>query len=236
MASLIVVAPSRRRAIEDVASALFREHGYAATSIRDIARALDLQGPSLYAHVASKEDVLWAIVDRTAARFESAADSVLDGSSTGPASNLAATGLAPGLAASGPASGPVAAGLTAGSAHRADPSVILAELVRAHVRVITDDVGSAGVFVREWRSLSGERRAVVLERRDAYEARFRALIEAGMSTGMFVLTDAGIAATALLSALNGIPGWYDPAGRLTADRIADHFVDLTIRMLHGADR
>src|SRR6185503_14169951 len=69
-----MVEITRRQAIEDVASDLFRERGYAATSIRDIARALSVQGASLYAHVTSKEDVLWAIVDRAATRFERAAD------------------------------------------------------------------------------------------------------------------------------------------------------------------
>ena len=69
-----MVELTRRQAIEDVASELFREHGYAGTSIRDIARALSVQGASLYAHVTSKEDVLWAIVDRAATRFEAAAD------------------------------------------------------------------------------------------------------------------------------------------------------------------
>ena len=59
----------RRQQIEDAASTLFREHGYAATSVRDIAHALDMQGGSLYAHVASKEDLLWAIVTRAADRF-----------------------------------------------------------------------------------------------------------------------------------------------------------------------
>ena len=59
----------RRQQIEDAASALFRERGYAATSVRDIAQALDMQGGSLYAHVASKEDMLWAIVVRAADRF-----------------------------------------------------------------------------------------------------------------------------------------------------------------------
>jgi TetR/AcrR family transcriptional regulator, cholesterol catabolism regulator len=59
----------RRLQIEDAASALFRERGYAATSVRDIAQALNLQGGSLYAHVASKEDVLWSIVSRAADRF-----------------------------------------------------------------------------------------------------------------------------------------------------------------------
>ena len=190
---------SRRRAIEDVASELFRAHGYAATSVRDIARALDIQGPSLYAHVTSKENVLWAIVDRTAGRFEGAAD-----------------------AAIGAASG--------------DVQATLAALVRAHARVITEDVGSAGVFIHEWRALTGERRAAVLERRDAYERRFRELIEAGIATGDFEMTDPAVAAFAILSALNGIPGWFRPGGRLTTDRVADHFAELALRMLQGDTR
>ena len=72
-----MVETARRREIEDVASSLFREHGYSGTSVRDIARALDIQGASLYAHVASKQDVLWSIVDRTAGRFETAAEMAL---------------------------------------------------------------------------------------------------------------------------------------------------------------
>jgi TetR/AcrR family transcriptional regulator, cholesterol catabolism regulator len=73
-----MVETRRRREIEDVASSLFREHGYSGTSVRDIARALDIQGASLYAHVASKQDVLWSIVDRTAGRFEAAAEAAGD--------------------------------------------------------------------------------------------------------------------------------------------------------------
>ena len=65
---------TRRQAIEEVASGLFRDRGYAATSVRDIARALDIQGASLYSHVTSKADVLWAIVDRAATRFEQASE------------------------------------------------------------------------------------------------------------------------------------------------------------------
>ena len=84
---------TRRREIEDAASSLFHEHGYSGTSVRDIARALDIQGASLYAHVTSKQDVLWSIVERTATRFESAAEAALagaDGPVPGPGSRLAA--------------------------------------------------------------------------------------------------------------------------------------------------
>lgn len=193
-----MVDVSRRRAIEDVASDLFRANGYAGTSVRDIARALSLQGASLYAHVTSKEDVLWSIVDRAATRFEAAAD----------AAELRSEHEAPG-----------------------DPVHAIAALVRAHVRVVTEDVGEASVFVHEWRSLGPDRRLAILARRDAYEQRFRRRIVAGMAVGAFGLTDPAIASTVILTALNGVVTWYDPSGRLTPDRIADHLVGLVGRML-----
>lgn len=193
-----MVEVTRRQAIEDVASDLFREHGYAGTSIRDIARALSVQGASLYAHVTSKEDVLWAIVDRAAARFEAAAN---------------------------------AAEAAAEARHPGDPAEVLVALVRAHVDVLTRNVGEGSVFVHEWRALGPEHRQAILERRDAYQARFRRRIEDGIAVGAFAMTDPSIAASTVLSAVNGIATWYDPSGRLPADRIADHLVDLTTRML-----
>jgi AcrR family transcriptional regulator len=63
---------TRRRQIEDVASALFSSRGYAATSMRDIAGALDLRGASLDAHIPSKEAVLAAIVEEAAEAFHAA--------------------------------------------------------------------------------------------------------------------------------------------------------------------
>jgi AcrR family transcriptional regulator len=73
---MVETTTPRRQEIEDAASSLFHEHGYSGTSVRDIARAVDIQGASLYAHVASKQEVLWSIVERTASRFEAAADAV----------------------------------------------------------------------------------------------------------------------------------------------------------------
>ena len=196
-----MVEVSRRRAIEDVASDLFREHGYAGTSIRDIARALSVQGASLYAHVTSKEDVLWAIVDRAATRFELAA---------------------------------VEAEAAADARRPGDPAEALAALVRAHVDVLTSDVDAAGVFVHEWRALAPEHRQAILDRRDAYQGRYRRRIENGIAVGAFAMTDPGIATSTLLSAVNGVAGWYDPNGRLPAARIADHLVELSLRMISNA--
>jgi TetR/AcrR family transcriptional regulator, cholesterol catabolism regulator len=78
----------RRLQIEEAASALFRERGYAATSVRDIAQALNLQGGSLYAHMASKEDVLWSIVIRAADRFNAQVGPIASSSVVVPADRL----------------------------------------------------------------------------------------------------------------------------------------------------
>src|SRR5436190_21342118 len=64
---------TRKQQIYEAASTLFSRRGYHSTSVRDIARELDLQGGSLYAHIASKEDVLYGIVVRAAEAFQAAA-------------------------------------------------------------------------------------------------------------------------------------------------------------------
>ncbi|HEY8393340.1 MAG TPA: TetR/AcrR family transcriptional regulator [Thermaerobacter sp.] len=60
---------SRREEILAVAGELFRQKGYHATSMQDIAERLRLQRGSLYAHIDSKEELLFEIVDRAAGRF-----------------------------------------------------------------------------------------------------------------------------------------------------------------------
>jgi AcrR family transcriptional regulator len=46
----------------DVAAALFGERGYAATSIRDIARVLDISIATIYYYFKNKEELLFAII------------------------------------------------------------------------------------------------------------------------------------------------------------------------------
>ena len=55
---------SRLPLILDVAARLFREKGYAATSMRDIAAAAQMLPGSLYYHFAAKEDLLVAVYEQ----------------------------------------------------------------------------------------------------------------------------------------------------------------------------
>lgn len=63
---------TRREQIYEVASRLFSERGYHATSMRDLASELGMQGGSLYAHISGKEELLVEIVNQAARQFDAA--------------------------------------------------------------------------------------------------------------------------------------------------------------------
>ena len=67
----------RRDEVFAVAERLFADRGYHATSVRDIAAALDIKAGSLYAHIETKDDVLWELVNRAAERFFAAAGPIV---------------------------------------------------------------------------------------------------------------------------------------------------------------
>ncbi|HER62577.1 MAG TPA: TetR/AcrR family transcriptional regulator [Desulfobacteraceae bacterium] len=56
-------ASSRRQLLFDTAASLFARQGYHGTSIRDIAQVLGIQKSSLYHYVASKEELLFLLLD-----------------------------------------------------------------------------------------------------------------------------------------------------------------------------
>ena len=63
----------------DAACLLFADRGYHGTSMKDIAEALGVRAPSLYNHVASKQEILYAIMDKAMDRALAALDEALAG-------------------------------------------------------------------------------------------------------------------------------------------------------------
>ena len=61
--------PDRKAEILSVAAKLFRERGYSAVSMRDLAQALDIKAASLYNHITSKQEILVLIVIKMAEEF-----------------------------------------------------------------------------------------------------------------------------------------------------------------------
>jgi AcrR family transcriptional regulator len=71
--------PNRKDQIYEVAERLFSERGYQATTIREIARELRIEGGSLYSHINGKQDLLYEIVLRGSQQFLRAAHQVIAG-------------------------------------------------------------------------------------------------------------------------------------------------------------
>lgn len=188
---------TRREQIYQAAGALFRRRGYTATSIRDIARELDLQGGSLYAHISSKEEVLWALVSGAADQFFAAARPL-------------ATSDAP-----------------------ADAR--LRAMIAGHVGVVAGAIEQATVFLFDWKHLSAPHREEMGARRDDYERLFRGVINDGIADGTFAPADPKLAATMVLSALNGIALWYHRGGAVGAEELAAQYADLLLGGLQRRD-
>jgi AcrR family transcriptional regulator len=185
-------AGARRAQILRAAGELFRQNGYHATSMRQLAAQLNLQGASLYAHISGKEQLLQEIVDVAADAFAAAARSV-------------------------PADG--------------RHTQRLASFVRAHLRVIEQELETATVYFHEWTHLPPGARRQVIQRRDEYQATLRQIIAAGAASGQFRVPDVDVATLLTLSTLNWSYHWFDPAGRLSTQQIPAHFVQYILGAL-----
>jgi len=59
----------KKQVIMEAAARLFRDRGYSATSMRDLAKAVHLQASSLYNHINSKQELLREICFQNANHF-----------------------------------------------------------------------------------------------------------------------------------------------------------------------
>jgi AcrR family transcriptional regulator len=104
--------------------------------------------------------------------------------------------------------------------------------LRAHLRVVAQQLDVATVFIREWRYLDGERREEFLSERRRYEERFRALFREGRELGT-LRTDLDDATATLLalSAANWAYTWLKADADTNA--LADRFFDLLFDGMRG---
>jgi AcrR family transcriptional regulator len=186
---------NRRQPLLDAAARLFRRHGFHATSMRDLARAVGMLPGSLYYHFDSKEALLVAVYGEGVQRICAAVDAA--------------------VASAGP-----------------DPRQRLAAACRAHLEVLLDESDYAQVVIRVLPEDVPDTAAALTAHRDAYEQRFRELVEAlPLASGV----DRGHLRRLLLGGLNWARHWYSPGGDPPA-RIADAMLAcLRIGGHHGED-
>jgi AcrR family transcriptional regulator len=184
---------ARREELTRQAARLFAQKGYHGTSIGEIAEALGVQKGSLYAHIESKQDLLYETMREGAAAFHGGLDAI-------------------------PEDLPV--------------TEKIREALRSHLRVVSDQLDVATVFVQEWRYLEGERRDEILGERRRYEERIKALFREGRELGELRSDlDDATAALLALSAANWAYTWLQP-GRDT-DKLADRFYALLVDGIRG---
>ena len=184
---------ARRSELTRQAAKLFAERGYHGTSIGDLAAAMGVQKGSLYAHIASKQDLLYETMRDGADAFHGSLDAIPDD---------------------------------------LPPTEKIRHALRAHLRVVSQQLDVATVFVREWRYLEGDRRDEILGERRRYEERFRALFREGRELGgLRTDLDESSAALLALSALNWAYTWLTPDR--DTDALADRFYALLIDGMRG---
>jgi len=104
--------------------------------------------------------------------------------------------------------------------------------LRAHLRVVAQQLDIATVFVREWRYLQGERRDEFVAERRRYEDRIRGLFRDGVEQSeLRTDLDVNVAALLFLSAANWASTWIQPAR--DTDALADRFFELLIDGMRG---
>jgi TetR/AcrR family transcriptional regulator, cholesterol catabolism regulator len=104
--------------------------------------------------------------------------------------------------------------------------------LRAHLRVVADQVDVATVFVQEWKYLEGARLEEIVSERRRYEERIRELFREGREQSeLRTDLDENAAALLFLSAANWAYTWLR-AGTDT-DALADRFFVLLLDGLRG---
>lgn len=111
----------------------------------------------------------------------------------------------------------------------APPERLLREAVRAWMTHVERHRSHMIVFQQERRVIEREPQwSAVRESRKAFERLLDELLARAERGGALRAADRGLALRALLGMVNYTPQWFDPDGRLSAERIADGYCDLIV--------
>ncbi len=100
-------------------------------------------------------------------------------------------------------------------------------LARSLMRNISDHQAEWTVFFREFGSIVGPRRAEIVEARDRFESYWLKVLSDGEAEGTF-RTASALLVKGLLGMFNYAYLWLRPGGPLTAEEVADEFVDVLL--------
>jgi AcrR family transcriptional regulator len=109
------------------------------------------------------------------------------------------------------------------------PDVTLRAAIRDLVGHIFDDLDRFANVLRAGHRLSDESYDHVRSLQRRYERLIRGIVEAGVRSGAFVDLDPALMTFTMLRAVLGVPDWYSPEGRLSAEVIAEQVTEQVVR-------
>lgn len=111
----------------------------------------------------------------------------------------------------------------------------LRSLVRVWMRHVEQHQAHVRVFQQERHTIEADPGWDDVRRdRDAFSALLTRVLRDGAASGEFAIDDPALSALALQGMVNHAATWFDPAGRLSADQVADGFCDLVVRGIGGS--
>lgn len=92
--------------------------------------------------------------------------------------------------------------------------------IHAYTELITRDLGSSAAVLAELNALKGDYRKAIIKRRDAMEHKLVRLAKVGIQDGSIRDIDPQVLIFLLMGAVNWVPMWFDPTGRMSGKQVA----------------
>jgi AcrR family transcriptional regulator len=114
-----------------------------------------------------------------------------------------------------------------GRARGGSGAEVLRNIIVHYIELLTGELGACGALM-EVDALRPEDRAEAAKRRDTFERAFVAIIKEGIRDGSVRSVDPKLAVFTFMGAINWLPRWFTPGGRLPGKAVAEQMADLLL--------
>ena len=114
------------------------------------------------------------------------------------------------------------------------PAEKIEALVRLHVRILIEDGASVFVANNEWKSLNPQKLDIFKRMQTSFEERCKALLQAGIESGVFKPVNTSVALHTLLSSVRWVGHWYVPDRGIQVEALENDIVTLVMGGLLSA--
>lgn len=114
-----------------------------------------------------------------------------------------------------------------GSANGVNGADVLRKTMVRYIELLTEELGACAVLM-EVDAMRPDDRKIAVSRRDSFEKAFVQMIERGMADGSIRQIDPKLAVFTFMGAINWLPRWFEPGGRLSGLEIANSVTDMLL--------